>query len=95
MTATDRRGLGTGNLPELTIRTHAFSRDGGLIEAQRINARAVALLKDADLDVTAGGFLQCGQIVFRETSRIPDSILNGVKVHELVSTFTAWMEQNA
>jgi hypothetical protein len=91
---TDRRGFGTGNLPELKIVTHAFSRDGGLVEAERINGRAVALVKDAALDLTGTSFKQAGLIVFVDTIRVADSALNGIKCHELMSTFTAWVEQS-
>lgn len=87
----DQRGLGTGGLPELDLRTHIFSDVGSLSEAQSLNQQIVALLKDAAITVT--GYAQCGLIVYRETMVLRDQQLDGVKVHEVVSTFTIWVEQ--
>jgi hypothetical protein len=89
----DGRGLGTGGLPELDVRTHVFSDLGSLSEAQAINQQIVALLKDARITIT--GYEQCGTIVYRETVTLRDQELNGVKVHEVVSLFTTWCEQVA
>jgi hypothetical protein len=88
---TDRRGFGTGNLPEITLLTHVFSELGSLSEAQTINQQIVAVLKDQPLTVT--GFAMCGQIVYRETVVLRDQELNGVKVHEIVSNFVIYVEQ--
>lgn len=87
----DQRGLGTGNLPECELRTYVYSEIGSLVEAQEINRQIVNLLKDQV--ITATGFSACGTIVYRETNTFPDSELNGIKVHEVVSTFTLWVEQ--
>lgn len=87
----DARGLGMGGLPELTLRTHVYSDAGSLAEAQDINRQLVALLKDAA--VTVDGYVQCGLICYEGTLAFPDEELNGVKVHELVSTFTLWVEE--
>jgi hypothetical protein len=87
---TDTRGLGTGNLPECELRVYTYSEIGSLVEAQEINRQIVTLLKDASITVT--GFTQAGTIVYRETSTFPDSELNGVKVHEVVSSYTLWVE---
>lgn len=87
----DIRGFGTGGLPEVDLRTYVFSDIGSMSEAQSINQQIVALLKDATITVT--GYAQCGTIVYRETTTFDDSLLNGVKVHEVVSTFTIWCEQ--
>ncbi len=92
LTETDIRGLGTGGLPEIDLRTHVFSDIGSLSEAQALNKQIVALLKDAAITVT--GYAQCGLIVYHETVLLRDQELNGVKVHELVSTFTIWVEQS-
>lgn len=92
---TDQRGLGTGGLPEVEIRTHVFSDIGSLAEAQRINRLAVALLKDAgkDTPLVITGYTQCGSIVYHDTQTLHDQELNGVKVHEVVSNYTLWAEQ--
>lgn len=86
----DVRGLGTGNLPECELRVYTYSEIGSLVEAQEINRQIVNLLKDQV--ITATGFSPCGTIVYRETNTFPDSELNGLKVHEVVSTFTLWVE---
>lgn len=87
---TDMRGLGTGNLPQCEIRIYTFSEIGSLTEAQAINQQIVSLLKDASITVT--GFAQAGTIVYRSTNTFPDSLLNGLKVHEVVSSYTLWVE---
>lgn len=87
----DMRGFGTGNLPECELRTYVYSEIGSLVEAQEINRQIVNLLKDQV--ITATGFNACGTIVYRDTNTFPDSELNGLKVHEVVSTFTLWVEQ--
>lgn len=88
---TDVRGFGTGGLPELDVRTHVFSDVGSMSEAQAINQQIVALLKDAAIGIT--GYTQCGLIVYRETVTLRDEELAGTKVHEVVSIFTVWCEQ--
>jgi len=87
----DVRGFGTGGLPECELRTHVYSDLGSLSEAQSLNQQIVALLKDAQIVVT--GYTQCGTIVYRETMALPEEIMNGIMVHEVVSTFTIWVEQ--
>jgi Fe-S oxidoreductase len=86
----DVRGLGTGNLPEVDLRVHTFSDEGSMAEAQEINRQIVTLLKDAVVSVT--GFNQCGRIVYHETLMFPAEELHGVKVTEVVSLYTVWIE---
>lgn len=87
----DLRGFGMGTLPELDLRTHAYSDSGSMMQAQDINRQAVALLKDAALTVT--GFSQAGRVTYRRSVTVKDEVLHGVKVHEIVSLFTVWVEQ--
>src|ERR1035437_2253192 len=54
----DQRGLGTGGLPELDLRTHVFSDLGSLSEARAINTMVVALLKDSAITIV--GYAQAG-----------------------------------
>ena len=89
----DIRGFGTGGLPEVELRTHVFSTFGGMAEAQACNRLVAAVLKDARITVT--GYAQCGHVTYRETVPIGDADLNGVKVKEVVSTFTIWVEEAA
>ncbi len=87
----DSRGFGTGGVPEITVRTHAFSQYGSMSEAQDTNRLVVGLLKDAAVTIT--GYTQAGRIVYRETIVLPDEELAGVRVHEVVSNFTAWAQE--
>ena len=94
MSEVDKRGLGTGGLPELDVRTHVFSDQGSMSEAHGINLQIVALLKDAGLVLTDTGYSHAGRIVYRETITLRDELLHDVKVHEVVSIFTIWVEQD-
>lgn len=91
----DARGFGLGGLPEIEMRTHVFSERGGSLggvsEAREANRQIVGLLKDAVLTVT--GYTMCGRVFYRETVTLPDEELNGVKVHEVVSIFTIYVEE--
>lgn len=90
----DRRGLGTGELPEIEVRLHVFAQAsttiGGFQQAQAATRVMKGLLRDAT--VTIDGYRQCGHLTFRSTVQLSDQELNGVKVHEIVSTFTVWAE---
>lgn len=90
LTETDRRGLGTGSLPELDLRVHAFSLYGGKARAQAIIDRVIALLKDVAL--TIAGWTQAGLVFYDRTIALPVDELNGVKVHEIVATFRIFAE---
>lgn len=87
----DVRGFGTGGLPEVELRVHTFSEYQGLKEAQAINAKAIELLRDQA--ITVSGYRQAGLVFYRETVPLPFQELNGVTVHELVSTFTIFVEE--
>ena len=92
----DIRGFGTGGLPEVELRVHTFSRYEGMKDAQAINAKVIELLRDQALSavtLTASGYKQAGLITYRETVPLPDEELHGVKVRELVSIFTLWVEE--
>ena len=87
----DRRGFGTGGLPEMELRTHVFTDSENVFEGQALNLQIVALLKDKAL--TATGYTQAGLVVYRRSLPLRDEVLHGVKVHEIISVFTIWMEQ--
>lgn len=89
----DERGFGTGGMPLVEIRTHTFSKHGGLREAQAINRRVVQLLKDRSL--TVEGYAQAGQVFYDETAPPIDELVNGVQCHELVSYFRTYLEEAA
>ena len=89
----DRRGLGTGGLPEVALRVHTFSTYQGMSQAQSINAKVIELLKDQAL--TVSGYAMCGHVFYDESVLLLDQDLNGVKVNELVALFRAFVEQTA
>lgn len=91
---TEIRGFGRGGMPEIELRTHVFSDVRSLSEAQAINLQIVALLKDNNT-LVVDGYAQCGEVVYHSTSTLTDQELNGIKVHEVVSFFTIWLEQAA
>ena len=87
----DQRGFGTGGLPEVTLRVHAFSTYAGAAQVQSLIAKVVELPKDVSLTVT--GYRACGSVFYDETSEIFDELLNGVKVKEQVAHFRIFVEQ--
>ena len=86
----DVRGFGTGSLPEVALRVHAFSTYEGPYEAQTIIAKVIELLKDQAL--TVAGYAQCGLVFYDETVALPDEAINGVKCYELVALFRIYVE---
>lgn len=86
----DVRGFGTGSLPEVALRVHAFSTYEGPYEAQTIIAKVIELLKDVALTVT--GYAQCGRVFYDETVALPNEEINGVKCYELVAQFRIYVE---
>lgn len=87
----DVRGFGTGGLPEVTLRVHAFSQSTTMAAAQSIIAKAIELLRDQALTVT--GYTQAGRVFYDETVPLSDQIVNGVKCHELVASFRIYLEE--
>lgn len=90
----DVRGFGTGGLPEVTLRTHVFTKATdrvGMRTAQEINRQAIALLKDAAL--TIAGYAQAGLVFFDETVGPFTTDINGVLCFELVSNFRIYAEE--
>ena len=89
--ASDERGFGTGGLPLVELRVHAFSTYEGGREAQQILAAVIGVLKDQAL--TASGYEQAGRIEYRRTLLLPDELIQGVKCRELVAFFELWVEE--
>jgi hypothetical protein len=81
----DVRGFGTGALPEVELRVHAFSTYQGMREAQLIVDKVIELLRDASLSMT--GYEQAGRVFYDDTVALTDEDVNGVKVKELVASF--------
>lgn len=90
LTETDRRGLGTGSLPELELRVHVFAVYPGKRTAQAIVDRVIALLKDTALTIT--GWTQAGLVFYDSTTTLAPDELDGVTVHELVAAFRIYAE---
>lgn len=87
----DIRGLGTGGLPEVQLRVHAYGLD--LVGLQAIVQKAIQLLKDQSLTVT--GYDHCGLVFYDETLTFADELIAGVKVHEIVASFRIYVEEAA
>jgi len=91
MTEGDLRGFGTGEVPEVGVRTHVYSQYGSMSEAHEGNRLAKGLLRDAT--VTIAGYAQAGVVTWRPpTVVLDDEVLAGVRVHEIVSEFVVWCE---
>jgi hypothetical protein len=86
----DVRGFGTGALPEVDLRVHAYSTAPTFAEAQSIIDAIVGLLRDAVLAVA--GFQQCGRVFYDGTEPVSDSLINGVTCRELVAFFRVYVE---
>lgn len=90
----EQRGFGTGGLPEVNLRVHAYGQStSGLSALQTITQKVIQLLKDQALTVT--GYTQCGLIFYDETLTFQDEFINGVKVHELVAQFRIYVQEAA
>jgi hypothetical protein len=87
---TNARGLGRGEQTDIELRTHVYSLYGGRAEAFEVNRLVKALLVDVSL--TVEGYRQCGEVQWNNTVALPDEVLNGIKVHELVSIFVIRVE---
>lgn len=86
----EARGLGTTELPEVTIRVSTFSKAATGAEAQAIVAKVEDLLKDQSL--TVSGYRMAGKVIWRESVDLGVTEINGEKVREWVSQFTAYLE---
>lgn len=88
----DRRGFGTGGMPEVLIRVHAFSTYQGEKEAQTIIGKAVDLLRDQA--ISASGYEQAGLVFNDEPDlNLQDQAIEGVKVQERVALFRTYMKE--
>lgn len=88
--ATEARGMGTAEMPEIDLRVSVFSVSETGAEAQAIIAKVQDLLKDVAL--TVSGYQAAGRLVWRDTVRLGTTEVNGVRVNEWVVMFTGWFE---
>lgn len=87
----DLRGFGTGGLPEVELRVHAFSRIEAMSEAQSIIQKVIELLRDQAISVT--GHTQAGRVFYDETVPLANEVINGVACRELVASFRIYVEE--
>lgn len=85
----DLHAFGTGYLPEFELRVHIYSATTPLV-AQQVGGAVLSALKDVTL--TVAGFRPVASVVYEDAVPLPDQLLNGVKVHELVLRFRLWVE---
>jgi hypothetical protein len=91
--AREQRGLGTGSLPEVELRTHVYSQYGGMMEAREIDRLIIGVLRDQALPLDPALYRTCGLVFWDSSTPLPDVELNGIKVHELVSIFRIYVEE--
>lgn len=90
----DKRGFGTGGLPEVQLRVHVYGTSAqGLTALQAITQKVIQLLRDVSLTVT--GYSTCAGVFYDETLTFGDELINGVKVHEIVSQFRIYVQEAA
>jgi len=87
----DVRGFGTGGMPEVRIRVHAFSTYAGEKECHQIISKAIELLRDQAL--TVSGYEQAGRVFYDETVPLRDQEIEGVKVQEVVAIFRTYLKE--
>ena len=88
----DISGLGQGaDLTEIDLRLHVFSAFHGMSEARRIMREAIRLVKFSQPVVAGYQMPPIGRP--HEETPLPFEELNGVKVRELVASFTVFAEQ--
>jgi len=89
----EQRGLGVGSLPEIELRTSVWSEFGGVRGAQEINRLIIAALRDQPIPIDPTLYVTCGWTVHDDSIPLPDTELNGIKVHTLVSIFRIYVEE--
>lgn len=91
-------GLGTkpgrGALPLIDLRVHIYTKTGGPRVAQLAMAKAIELLV-APSAISVTGYTVAGlEPFYDETILLPDELIAGQKVQELVSRFRLYVEEN-
>jgi hypothetical protein len=82
---------GHGNLPEVRLRIYVFTQTGGMKTAQDITDAILVALADPP-DITASGFTAWA-IFHDATTPVPDSLIAGQKVQELVTDMRLYVEK--
>lgn len=90
----DISGLGTGlDVKRIELRLHVFSTFPGMAEAQRIMREAIRLLKFQE--PTVGGWCMVKVGRPRDVVPLPHEELNGVRVRELISLWSLYLQELA
>ena len=90
----DIGGLGQGpNVTAIDLRLHVFSRFSGMTEARRVMREAIRLLQYSQPTVTGYTMPMIGRP--HDEIPLPFEELNGVKVRELVTTWTLFADEVA
>lgn len=84
--------VGLGQLPEVEIRLTVYTKTVGMKTAQAVMAKALELLATAPATVTG---YSSWAIFWDSTIPIPESMIAGEKVQELVSTGRLYVEEAA
>lgn len=79
---------GTGQLPQIDLLVHVFSKFEGMSEAQGVMEKVIQLLKDPP---AVTGYSSWA-IFHNDTINLGDQIVAGVKVKELVARFRLFVE---
>jgi hypothetical protein len=82
---------GHGNLPEVRLRIYVFTQTGGMKTAQDITDAILVALADPP-DITASGFTAWA-IFHDATTPVPDLLIAGQKVQELVTDMRLYVEK--
>lgn len=82
---------GLGNMPEVRLRVYIFTQAGGMKTAHDLTDAVLIALADP-FDITASGFTVWA-IFHDATTPIPESLIAGQKVQELVSDFRLYAER--
>jgi hypothetical protein len=86
-------GFGTkvgsvGRLPEVALRVHVFTQAGSMKSAQAVMAKVLELLADP---LTVSGYSNWA-IFWDNTVSLPDEVVAGVRVQELVANSRLFVE---
>ncbi len=81
-------------MSEIDLRLHVFTKTGGPKEAQTATAKAIELLV-ADSAISVSGYTVCGlEPFYDETVYLPDEMIAGQRVQEVVSRFRLYVQEN-
>ncbi len=79
---------GVGHFPELDVFVHAFSPQGGLLEAQDILEQCIKALADPPTVTGYGSWA-----IFKDSETdLGDQVVAGVPVYEIVARFRLYVE---